>query len=187
MNSWRVTKYNPKFRDQTGNYTRADEEWYLYSQIGSIYNGVKFSYNDYKKVEDAYVKAILYFMRDARLTMLQVVELDKPKKKLAITKHYSKKMIQAVNSIKEGELVDITAIAYIARWNLRDMNVPYRCILQSKDMFVHFGWDYYMYIGSTYECKNAIVQIEELGLFVEPMKSPYFDKYGIFVGNSFED
>jgi len=187
MYSWRVTKYNPKFRDHTGSYTRADEEWYLYSQIGSIYNGVKFSYGDYKKVENAYVKAILYFMRDTKLTMLQVVELDKPKKKLQITKHYPKKMIQIINSIKEGALVDVATIAYIARWNLRDMNAPYRCILQSKDMYVHFCWDYYMFIGCKYACKHAIGQTEELGLFVEPMKSPYFNKAGIFIGNSFED
>jgi hypothetical protein len=33
-------------------------------------------------------------------------------------------------------------------------------------MFVHFGYDYYMYIGSSSICENAIAIISNSGLFV---------------------
>lgn len=173
MNSWRVTKYNPKYRDNNGFYTRANQEWYLYSQIGEIYNGTKFTYSEYKKVEDAYVNAILYFMRDTGLNTLQIVGLSK-NKKLEKTKHNSQKMIQVIKPLKEQSIVNMNDIKYITRWNLRDDSL-FGCHFQSQDMFIHFGWDYYMYIGSTKECKDAIAKTEALGLFVEPMESPYLN------------
>lgn len=41
-------------------------------------------------------------------------------------------------------------------------------------MFVHFGYDYYMYIGSSKELPQDLRnKIENLGLFVENFESPY--------------
>jgi hypothetical protein len=40
-------------------------------------------------------------------------------------------------------------------------------------MYVHFGWDYYMYFGSKKTCKPVLAEIEHSGLFVEKRKSPY--------------
>jgi hypothetical protein len=40
-------------------------------------------------------------------------------------------------------------------------------------MFVHFGWDYYMYIGATEICEPATQRVRQSGLFVEPMASLY--------------
>ena len=42
-------------------------------------------------------------------------------------------------------------------------------------MFVHFGWDYYMYIGSAKQCTGTIVQIQKSGLYIEQYKSPYLE------------
>ena len=43
-------------------------------------------------------------------------------------------------------------------------------------MYVHFGWDYYMFISSAKACQSAIKKIEEIGLFVEPFVSPYLEE-----------
>ena len=42
-------------------------------------------------------------------------------------------------------------------------------------MYVHFGHDYYMYIGSLLSCEEAIKNITDQGFFVEKFKSPYLN------------
>ncbi len=61
-------------------------------------------------------------------------------------------------------------IENIARLILRSY---FWCILRSEDIFVHFGYDYYMYIGCKKKCCDVIKTIEKTGLFVEPFESPY--------------
>lgn len=39
--------------------------------------------------------------------------------------------------------------------------------------FVHFGYDYYMYVGVETPCPQAQRLAAQLGLFVEEMRSPY--------------
>ncbi len=48
-------------------------------------------------------------------------------------------------------------------------------IMSPYKLFVHFGYDYYMYIGSAKELSTEIIlEIEKLGLFVELIdQSPY--------------
>jgi len=48
------------------------------------------------------------------------------------------------------------------------------CKLSNGNSFVHFGYDYYMYVGGIKELKAAeLAIINKNGLFVEKMKSPY--------------
>jgi hypothetical protein len=42
-------------------------------------------------------------------------------------------------------------------------------------VYVHFGWDYYMYLGIPIHCPNALSYAKEKGIFVEPFVSPYLD------------
>ncbi|MFQ5548957.1 MAG: RNA-binding protein, partial [Woeseia sp.] len=44
--------------------------------------------------------------------------------------------------------------------------------------FVHFGWDYYMYVGVTCECPRAEEAASKRGLFVEAFRSPYHRELG---------
>ncbi len=40
-------------------------------------------------------------------------------------------------------------------------------------MFIDFGHDYYMFIGSRSKCKDTLQKIKNSGLFVEDFESPY--------------
>ena len=51
MNEYRVTKYNPAFRDQLGHYARP--EWIRFKDIGKTYSGVLFTREEYERVEEA--------------------------------------------------------------------------------------------------------------------------------------
>jgi hypothetical protein len=50
VNEYRVTKYNPVFRDRSGAYTKA--EWTCFKHIGQTYSGVLLTAEEYERVEE---------------------------------------------------------------------------------------------------------------------------------------
>jgi hypothetical protein len=169
--SWRITKYNPKNRDFNGVYL-IKNEWTSYSEIGNVLDEKIFTYKEYFKIENAYVSAIILFMECNNLESLKVTALGKSFALNNKDNYLSEKMKRAFNGIKEGLNIDKSSIDSIARLVLRE---ELWCKFESKDMFVHFGWDYYMYIGSFNKCEKYIQKIRENGLFVEEYESPYLD------------
>ena len=59
MYQYRITKYNPKYRQLDGKYL--NNEWTSYSDIGKKYNGKLFTMQNYIEVENSYVTAIILF------------------------------------------------------------------------------------------------------------------------------
>jgi hypothetical protein len=50
------------------------------------------------------------------------------------------------------------------------------CRLESAGAFVHVGYDYYVYVGVPVESPEAAALARQLGLFVEPFRSPYSEQ-----------
>lgn len=73
---WRITKYNPAFRDENGNYTKI-EEWTSPFEIGKTFNGKEFTFEDYCRVENAYINTILKFLNESKVSSLRILQLDK--------------------------------------------------------------------------------------------------------------
>ncbi|MGH2319799.1 hypothetical protein ACRC6Q_18955 [Planococcus sp. SE5232] len=157
MKSYRVTKYNPQYRNEKGVYVK--EEWISIFNIGKMYEGKIFTYEEYLETEDKYIAAIKIVMKDVNLESMQIKDLE-------LSSHRSEL------TIKEGEHVSFSDIDVVARMVLRG---ELWCILRANDLFeVHFGYDYYMYfVGEalTPEVINKISHIK--GLYVEEMISPY--------------
>lgn len=74
MNHWRVTKYNPKYRNRKGIYTK--QEWIDISDIGKIFQGKKLTLEEYLKTEMAYIFAIKNFWQASNITFLEVANLE---------------------------------------------------------------------------------------------------------------
>lgn len=171
INQWRVTKYNPDLRDENGYYT-LQEEWTCPSEIGKVFEGRVFTLEDYLYAEAAYINAIVHFMFDSGINTLRILQLIK----LDIS-YSDKSSILYENDfdqikLEEDLIVSEKEIRTIAKMVLRNF---IGCSFYSKErFFVHFGWDYYMYIGSYEECLSAIKNAENEGLFVEDFKSPYY-------------
>jgi hypothetical protein len=70
VNEYRVTKYNPAFRDSSGAYTR--DEWISFGDIGQSFNGVELTRDAYQQVEDAYIAAAMAFLREGDVRQLTV-------------------------------------------------------------------------------------------------------------------
>lgn len=170
-NQWRVTKYNPDFRDGNGCYTLT-EEWTCPSEIGNIINGKKFTLEEYLQVEGAYVHTVTNFIEEMGIHSLRILQLSKwnISEEDKTSSLYETEFEDLV--LKEDLMVNRGEITSICKMVLRNF---LECQLYVKDrFFVHFGWDYYMYIGSTVQCIPAIEFAQDNGLFVETFQSPYF-------------
>ncbi len=167
MHSWRITKYNPAFRDERGAYLK--DEWTSVSDVGAIYDGDAFTYEAYRKVEDAYVSTALKFVSEACLDSLTITYLEPA--------HVLKERVKDLRDIafdaeraKKGMSLSGEALDNVCRLVLREI---FWCKLESERAYIHFGYDYYMYIGSPVRSEKAIAYGKQEGLFIEEMESPY--------------
>jgi hypothetical protein len=151
---FRVTKYDPAYRDARDAYTR--DEWTAVSDIGRDFAGVVLTEPEYQRVEDAYVAASLAFLREAGVLSLIVAGLENS--------------ARLPLPFSEGSVLSLSDAASVIRQVLRE---EFWCRLEEAGAFVHIGYDYHMYVGVTRPCPNAEGLARQLGLFVEPFRSPY--------------
>jgi hypothetical protein len=156
VNEYRVTKYDPAFRDQSGAYTKV--EWTLFKQIGQTFSGVLLTSDEYGRVEEAYIQAAMSFLSESGLLSMRVAGLENPQKQTL--------------DFQNNSVLSLDRIGEIIRRILRD---EFWCRLEGSDGFIHFGWDYYMYIGVPHPCPAARARAAELGLYVEEFASPYVE------------
>jgi hypothetical protein len=166
MNYYRITKYNPIYRNHAGWHVRDD--WTSISDIGKQYNGVIFTFSDYIRYENAYISAIRLAMRSNTVSRLQLCGIEKgyPKDYIDILEHDT---IEYIDKIRNGNFVDYSNIDFCVRMILREM---LWVKLIDKDMVVKFGYDYYMYIGSRKPFDKELAIIVDLGLFVDKEVPP---------------
>jgi hypothetical protein len=170
MNGWRITKYDPAFRDERGAYLK--DEWTSVSEVGKSFDGVILTFEEYRKVEDAYVSTALSFVSEAGLDALTITYLE--------THRVSQVRAEELRGIafdpklaRKGMALSHEALDGVCRLVLREI---FWCKLESESGFyIHFGYDYYMYIGSPVPSEKAITYGRQKGLFVEEMASPYLD------------
>jgi hypothetical protein len=151
---FRVTKYDPTHRDGRGCYTRS--EWTSVSDIGRTFDGVVLIESEYRRVEDAYATAAVAFLREAGVPLLTVAGLE----------NHSHTPLQ----FDDGSPLGLIEIGEVVRSVLRE---EFWCRLEGAGAFVHFGYDYYMYVGVARSCPEAAALARQLGLYVETFRSPY--------------
>ncbi|WP_334157515.1 hypothetical protein [Oryzomicrobium sp.] len=158
---YRVTKYDPSFRDANGAFLRDD--WTSYSDIGRIYNGALLSESQYLTVENAYLLSIEEFLREARIETLQLRGLEHN------ARHTLPQFIQPQALLSASQCVEFARIA------LRE--IVWGMLVAPGQAYVHFGYDYYMYIRLPTKCPKAITAAHARGLFVERFRSPYLREH----------
>ena len=164
---WRVTKYDPALRDDQGHYPLGD--WSSYSDIGKTFNGELLTYQQYLASETAYMDAARAFLADANLDSLTVVHFDKLPGGFAAAQREGIRLDPT--SLKVGSVIGRGDLADFVRLNLRE--IIWGKLAVKGLFYLHFGWDFYMYVGSASPSLTAIRHAESCGLFVEPMKSLY--------------
>jgi hypothetical protein len=159
MPAYRITKYDPAFRNESGSYAR--DEWTSVSDIGRSYRGSKFTLEEYRLMEDAYLLAVRAVMACAGVTDATVSGLEMS------DRNRSKAYCQ-LPTLCEGQTVSDEALDWVVRLALRE---ELWCRLSGDSGFyVHFGYDYYMYAGFTGPAPLAFAPPP--GLFLEAHVSP---------------
>jgi len=154
VNEYRVSKYNPAFRDRAGAYTKVD--WTGFKQIGQTFSGVLLTSDEYERVEESYAQAALSFLRESGLPSMTVHGLENSRRQPL--------------DFQNNSILPLDRIDEIIRRILRE---EFWCRLEGSNSFVHFGWDFHMYIGVPHPCPAAERKAAELGLYVEEFTSPY--------------
>ena len=171
MFQWRVAKYNPRQRNRQGDFV--GDEWTAVSDVGSVFGGKVLVLEEYLAVEDSYVDAALHFVRESGLDALTVVDLESYGDVSLADDPAGGSSLDPGLVLREGQRLSGAELEQAIRLNLRSL---IWCKLEEPGrFFIHFGHDYYMYIGSTEPCPESIDYTHQLDLFVEPMPSPYLE------------
>lgn len=172
MEYFRVTKYDhSKFG--TDEYLN---DWTSVSDIGKTFKGIVLTPEIYTEIENKYIKLLCEFAKENNVSAFNIsgleiygVEetLDRINSLGVLIPKGAKEMIYSISKTKKIEGVE--NISALARLILREV---LWCKLEHPCMFVHFGYDYYMYIG----CNKKISENRYIdGMYIEPFKSPYLD------------
>lgn len=172
MISWRITKYNPRYRNEKGEYQK--DEWTSCHDIGKLYDGKEFTVDDYMAVENAYINAVVSFLNGFNIKALTAKYLEKHNDSLVLHEtplEYTEELIELYGRLSEGDILEIRDVEHLCRLALREQ---LWCKLENDNkMFIHFGYDYYMYIGCLSKPEEIISLTEKNGLFLEVLESPY--------------
>jgi hypothetical protein len=146
----RITKYDPAHRDAAGRFL--SEEWTSFSDVG---NNV--TLEEYQKFESGYIATALELLRESGISGLRIAGLENP--------------AEDPIPFHEGMWLTLDALEEAFRLVLRER---FWCRFEDDSgVFVHFGRDYYMYVGVTRTSPHVIANAERRGLFVEDFRSPY--------------
>lgn len=167
MHCYRMTKYDPKNRNSMGHYTK--DEWISVSDIGNTYDGKELTLSDYLLVEDKYSDAVKSILTETKIATLKIQGFEK-RDFSSINDGNSDKLRKMYDSIEEGMTIKKDDIALVIKLILRE---TVWAKLVSPELEIHFGYDYYMYACCKHPLKTAVDQINESGLFAEPMRSTY--------------
>ena len=134
-------------------------EWTSYSDVGRIFDGIPLPESEYLNVEVAYLSSVEAFLREAKIETLQLRDLEN---------HRGRALPQFIQS---QAILTIPQCVEFARIALRE--IAWGKLVSPGRAYVHFGYDYYVYLGLPSRCPNAIAATHNRGLFVESCRSPY--------------
>jgi hypothetical protein len=150
---YRLTKYNPAFRDEFGNYRR--NEWTDVDDVGRNIDGHVLTQDEFDHTINAYHHAFELFAREAGVQQLAVLDL-----------YQGPGLEEPWQKLSEGDVLPLETALQMARHILA--GGPLSARLEDTDRFyLHVGEHLYVWLGSEIPCTNAVEGSRRVGLFVE--------------------
>lgn len=164
MFGYRVTKYDPSKRDRDGKFL--GEDWTSISDIGRTIGGTIFSKSDYLRSEDAYVETVKALLSAANISSMRVTDLEI--RASGQVMHINDDVLNSCQRLQNNKIVSGNDFENVVRGCLREY---IWCRMSGQyESYVHFGYDYYMYVGLP---KPAKMFPLPHGIFFEELESPY--------------
>lgn len=163
--NYRITKYNPENRDEQGRFLVND--WTSYGDIVIPYDFQ--SYSEYIKVEKKYLNYLSTILENNNIQKLKVRDLEL-KDYEGIGSRLADCNLSLLEKTKKNVSYSRQNVIEIAQLTLREI---IWCRLEYKSIYVHFGYDFYMYVGGIVIDENLISKAKSEDLYIEIMNSPY--------------
>jgi len=167
MTQLRITKYNPRNRDDAGKYL--PDDWTSVSDVGKYFEGKRLTITEYLQAEGGYVEALKRLIAIVGVEHLTVNELEINNINKGLFKSLQWKGEISPKMLKNKMAIQGQAIYDVVRMVLREM---IWCKLSGGyGFYVHFGHDYYMYVGFDGDLPKNVTFPSSI--YVEPFESPY--------------
>ena len=151
MLEYRITKYDPANRVAERYVV---DDWTSFSDIGKRFNNVELTYEKYLKTETAYIDCCIDLLSKAQIPVLSVEQAES----------YS----DAINIPSK-----ISSIIELRKFMTACLREQCWFKLTNEKFFIHFGYDYYMYVGTALPSDVVEQTAIKYGLFGELFPSPY--------------
>lgn len=168
MTALRITKYNPMYRAGNGAYLRKD--WISAADVGKRFDDGLLTLDKYFSTEDAYVDAALIFLREHHVNSLKVERFEE-RWTLNCPPGSEEQNALWLKDVRLGQNYSGESLKKLIRLNLRE--ACWTTLKGESGAYLHFGYDYYMYIGAeSNEVEVSKITFPSL-VFVEDCESPY--------------
>jgi hypothetical protein len=148
LHQYRLTKYNPRLRGESGWYI--GDDWTMHSQIGESFEGLRLTLPGYLDIEAQHLVTVASFIEESGTISLTAQGVEDADDTFRVVEGQQLAAIEAVEAVRQM---------------LRDEGW---CRLADGDRFyIHAGHDYYLYIGSELPCEVSVELAEQRGLFVD--------------------
>ena len=173
MNRYRISKYDPSFRDERGYFT--GEDWTSFSDIGKEYHGTVLTNLQYTAVEAKYIDAVTTVLRQNQIHTMIVGKLEKRSSPATLKEMLGRCHLPFppsdaafVSRIKEGARLDMAEIEKAVMLVLRDC---FWCELLSESGAVklEFGYDFYVYLQGVTIDADMIASFRLKGIYMESL------------------
>lgn len=173
MKKYRISKYDPQFRNDNGFYEK--EEWTSYSDIGKIYEGRVMQTEDYLNIEKQYCNVIISILEQCHVDSLIICDLELYSAWNDIRKQFQKKGLrpeniqkEIVKTIRDGKRIAAKSLEEYFKLILREC---FWCafIDENKTVRVEFGYDYYAYVFCSTIREEYIIECKRKGIFIEQL------------------
>lgn len=134
MFKYRISKYNPKFRNKEGVYTR--NEWTAYSDIGEKFDDGILTETKYLKVEKFYIDFIYSFFKSQDISSVRIVGQEPEK-------------IFQKTTFEIGDDWLFTIIQ-------KEIREQFWCKFKAEDFELYMGDDFYLHIDSKINVEKEI-------------------------------
>jgi hypothetical protein len=171
---FRITKYNPIYRDARGYYTK--DEWLGFFQVGKKWDENReriLTMDEYQKTENDYIKTALEIKKEANVPTVKLRGVE--------FKPWTVRARKNLCADRNGKILRELVRTKTVEGN-RDFCLIVKAILRdtlwaklenrTKTFYLHFGWDYYMYLGTTIDSERVFDIAKRNNLFAEFCDSP---------------
>lgn len=151
MNSFRISKYDP---DKRCDPDYLESQWTSISDVGDCFDSTVLTMDEYLRAEGRYLSFIREFLSECKVDKLIVKSLEDYKR----------------FGWENNEVIDTETIMEFSKGALREW---YWAKLESNKAFIHFGYDYYVYVGTLLDYVTVNEIANRNMLFCEDTPSPY--------------